>query len=126
MPRRRGNGEGSISRRKDGLWMARYYVDTPKGRKRKAVYGKTREEVRDKMAKALADRADGLVFDDENLTVGEYLDSWLKGSVRGSVRQSTYDRYRVDRDEWGSTTWSSSPGVVTAGCDDAAPGSVQA
>ncbi len=92
---RRGNGEGSISRRKDGLYMARYWVETPKGPKRKTLYGKTREEVRDKMAKALAERADGLVFDDENATVGEYLDSWLKGSVRGSVRQSTLDRYEI-------------------------------
>ena len=83
MARRRGNGEGSITRRKDGLYMARYYVETPKGPKRRTLYGKTREEARDKMARALADRIDGLVFDDENLTVGEYLDSWLKGSVRG-------------------------------------------
>jgi integrase len=30
--------------------------------------------------------------DDENVTVGEYLDRWLKGSVYGSVRRSTYDR----------------------------------
>ncbi len=95
MARRRGNGEGSITRRKDGLYMARYYVETPKGPKRRTLYGRTREEARDKMARALADRVDGLVFDDENLTVGEYLDSWLKGSVRGSVRQSTLERYEI-------------------------------
>lgn len=94
MARRRGNGEGSITRhKKSGLYMARYWVETPKGPKRKTIYGRTREKVRDEMAKALADRADGLVFDDENVTVGEYLDTWLKGSVRGSVRQSTLDRY---------------------------------
>jgi integrase len=92
---RRGNGEGTITRRKDGLYMARYYVLTSKGRKRRAVYGKTRAEVAEKMAKGLADRGDEQVFDDENLTVGEYLDSWLKGSVRGSVRDSTFDRYEV-------------------------------
>ena len=92
---RRGNGEGSISRRKDGLYMARYWVETPKGPKRRTLYGKTREEARDKMARALADRIDGLVFDDENVAVGEYLDSWLNGSVRGSVRQSTVDRYEI-------------------------------
>jgi len=45
--------------------------------------------------KAMADRDDGLVFDAENLTVGEYLDKWLSGSVRGTVRQSTYDRYEI-------------------------------
>jgi integrase len=93
--RRRGNGEGSISRRTDGLYIARYWVETPKGPKRRTLYGKTREEARDKMARALADRIDGLVFDDENVAVGEYLDSWLNGSVRGSVRQSTVDRYEI-------------------------------
>jgi integrase len=75
--------------------MARYWVETPKGPKRRTLYGKTREEARDKMARALADRIDGLVFDDENVAVGEYLDSWLNGSVRGSVRQSTVDRYEI-------------------------------
>jgi hypothetical protein len=54
-----------------------------------------REEVADKLARALAEQADGLVYEDENVTVGEYLDSWLKGSVRGSVRQSTFDRYEI-------------------------------
>jgi integrase len=96
MAKRRGNNEGSITRhKKSGLYMARYTVQTPTGPKRKTVYGKTREAVANKLARALADRADGLVFDDENLTVGEYLDSWLKGSVRGSVRDSTFDRYEV-------------------------------
>ncbi len=84
---RRGNGEGSITRhKKSGLYMARYTIQMPAGPKRKTIYGKTREEVADELAKALADRANGIVFDDENMTVGEYLDSWLKGSVRGSVR----------------------------------------
>src|SRR5215210_5322705 len=89
---RRGNGEGTITRRKDGRWEARYYVPTVNGTKRKAIYGKTQAEVRDKLTKALSDRIDGIVYDDENMTVGEYLDVWLKGSVYGSIRRSTYDR----------------------------------
>jgi integrase len=93
---RRGNGEGSITRhKKSGLYMARYTVETSAGPKRKTIYGRTREKVADELAKALTDRANGLVFDDENMTVGEYLDSWLKGSVRGSVRQSTFDCYEI-------------------------------
>jgi integrase len=71
---RRGNNEGSISRRKDGRWMGRYTVHTADGPKQKAVYGKTRKEVAEKLTKAMADRDGGLVFDAENLTVGEYLD----------------------------------------------------
>jgi integrase len=89
---RRGNGEGTITRRNDGRWEARYYVPTVNGTKRKTIYGKTQAEVRDKLTKALSDRIDGIVYDDENMTVGEYLDVWLKGSVYGSVRRSTYDR----------------------------------
>jgi hypothetical protein len=34
---KRGNGEGSISRRKDGLYMARYWVETPAGKKRRTL-----------------------------------------------------------------------------------------
>jgi hypothetical protein len=39
--RKRGNGEGSIHRRKDGSWCAQYTVYTAEGRKRKTLYGKT-------------------------------------------------------------------------------------
>ena len=89
---RRGNGEGTITRRKDGRWEARYYVPTLNGTKRKVLYGKTQAEVRDKLTKARSECIDGIMCDDENMTVGEYLDVWLKGTVYGSVRRSTYDR----------------------------------
>jgi integrase len=39
--RRRGRGEGSIYRRKDGRWVGQYEV----GGKCRYVYGKTRKEV---------------------------------------------------------------------------------
>ncbi len=93
MSRKRGNGEGSIHRRKDGGWCAQYTVYTPEGRKRKTLYGKTRAEVGGKLAKALSDREGGLVFDVGNLTVGEYLDRWLAECVKGTVRESTFERY---------------------------------
>jgi hypothetical protein len=38
--KKRGNGEGSITKRRDGRWMARYTVHTAKGPKRKHIYGK--------------------------------------------------------------------------------------
>ncbi len=95
MTKRRGNGEGSITRHnKSGLYMARYTVQTASGgSKRKAIYGKTRKEAAEKLAKAMADRDGGLIFDAENLTVGEYLNRWLSDSVRGTVRVSTYERH---------------------------------
>ncbi len=94
MARRRGNGEGSITRHKtSGLYMARYTVETATGAKRKTLYGKTRQEVAVKLSKALADREGGFVFDAGKQTLGEYLDRWLSNSVRGTVRQRTYERY---------------------------------
>ena len=90
---KRGNGEGSISRRKNGGWMGQYIVHTAEGRKRRTVYGKTRKEVAGKLAKALSDRENGLVFDARRLTVGEYLGHWLEDSVRDTVRQRTWERY---------------------------------
>jgi integrase len=90
---RRGNGEGSITRhKKSGKWMARYTVETPTGPKRRTIYADARKEAADKLAKALSDRVDGIVVDDMNLTVGEYLDRWLSDAVRGTVRESTFSR----------------------------------
>jgi integrase len=68
-------------------------VYTSKGRKRKTLYGKTRQEVAAKLAKGLSDREGGLTFDAENLKLGEYLERWLTDSVRDSVRDVTYRGY---------------------------------
>src|SRR5215216_2372133 len=94
---RRGNGEGSIYpvRDKNGKikgYRGAYIVHTAKGPKRKYLSGKKREHVADKLSKALSDRADGFVFDAGAMTVGEYLDRWLK-DIQDTVRQSTYERY---------------------------------
>ena len=91
---KRGNGEGSITRRKDGRWMARYTIYTADGVERKTIYGKTRSEVAEALSKALSDRAGGLVFDAGSLTLGDYLTRWLEDSVKGNVRHRTYGNYR--------------------------------
>jgi integrase len=93
MAKRRGNNEGSIYRRKDGYWVGQYGVQTAAGRKTRYIYGKRREEVREKLSKAIADRDGGFVFDDENMNVGEYLKRWLNDCVRGSVRANTCASY---------------------------------
>jgi integrase len=93
LSKKRGNGEGSIHRRKGGGWCAQYTVYTAKGRKRKTLYGKTRVEVGRKLAQALSDREGNITFDAGNQTVGEYLDRWLKDLIKDTVRQSTFERY---------------------------------
>jgi len=82
--RRRGRGEGSIYRRKDGRWVGHYEV----GGKRRYIYCKTRKEVANELTKAIADGNEGLVFDSDHLTVAQYLDRWLD-STRDMVREST-------------------------------------
>jgi integrase len=99
LSRKRGNGEGSIYPVKDKSgrvigYRGSYWIHTAEGSKRRYLSGKKREDVADKLAKALSNRADGLVFDGEDLTVGEYLKRWLTDSARGSVRRSTYESYR--------------------------------
>lgn len=93
MSRKRGNGEGSVYRTASGLWRGSYWAPTAKGLKRRYVSGKTRAEASKKLTKAMADRDGGLVYDDEGFTVGDYLHRWLKDSVRGTVRESTFERY---------------------------------
>ena len=93
---KRGNGEGSITKRKDGLYMARYTVQTADGPKRRTIYGKkgeSREDVAAKLTKAMADRDGGITYDAGKLTVEEHLRRWLSDSVRDTVRQRTYERY---------------------------------
>ncbi|CAA9246761.1 MAG: Integrase [uncultured Chloroflexia bacterium] len=91
MAKRRGNGEGSVYRRKDGLWVGQYKVQTSKGIKTKYIYSKTRKVVASKLAAAIAERNSGVVYDSEGLTVGDYLVEWLQ-SVRGTVRERTWKR----------------------------------
>jgi integrase len=93
MAKRRGNNEGSIYRRKDGYWVGQYRVETATGRKTRYICGKRREEIREKLTKAIADGDGGFIFDDENISVGECLNRWLNDSVRGSVRASIYTSY---------------------------------
>jgi integrase len=88
--KRRGNNEGNIRQRPhDGRWEARYYL--PDG-SRRSLMGKTRAEVRDKLAKALHDSGQGLPVIDERQSVKQYLTTWYE-SMKPQVRISSYRRY---------------------------------
>jgi hypothetical protein len=100
MPKR-GNGEGSIYPYKNKAgkvigYRGCYWIHTTEGPKRRYISGKKREDVRDKLAKALSDRANRLVFDAGALTVGEYLDRWLD-DVRDKGAQEHPRGVRVRR-----------------------------
>jgi integrase len=95
---KRGNGEGSIYEyKRNGKkvgYRGAYTVHTASGPRRRYVSGKTREEVRRKLVRAMADRDGGMVFDAGGLTVENYLTCWLEDSVKGTVRVSTYEVHR--------------------------------
>jgi hypothetical protein len=69
MTSKRGNGEGSRPRKRpDGRWEARYTIHTSGRPKRKTLYGRTRQQVADKLSRALSDRAQGLLDNRINLS----------------------------------------------------------
>ena len=78
MARRRGKGEGSITQRPDGRWVARVDLGWEDGkRQRKAFYGRTRREAAGKLTKALRDVQQGAALPDERQTVAQFLERWL-------------------------------------------------
>jgi integrase len=85
-------GDG-ITKRNDGRYMARYTVQTPDGPKRKVIYGRKYKEIEKKLAEARGDAARGIVYDDENQTVGEYMTRWLSDSAKHAVKATTHRAY---------------------------------
>jgi integrase len=88
MSKRRGNNEGSITKRGDGRWEAR--VTFPDG-KRKSIYGKTRQEVARRLAQVIRDRDQGLPVVDERRLLKDYLEWWLD-SVKHQIRSTSWIR----------------------------------
>ena len=87
---RRGNSEGTITKRTDGRWEAR--ISLPDG-KRKSFYGKTRQEVTQRLVQVRHDLDKGVFVFDERQTVGQYLTSWLE-TAQMNLRSSSLRRYR--------------------------------
>ncbi len=86
-------GDG-ITKRKDGLYMARYTVHTSDGPKRKTIYGRQYREVEKKLSEARGDAARGIVFDAKGQTVGQWLELWLADVVRPNKTHRTYATHR--------------------------------
>ena len=95
MKRRRGRGEGGVYQRADGQWCASLttgYDDVGR-RRRRVVYGATKAEVLEKLAKLQGDSALGLLVAPQRITVKEFLDRWLADVAKPAVRPRTYQIY---------------------------------
>ena len=98
MAKKRGNNEGSITRRPNGLWMAQITVgrDPATGKpKRATFYGKTRQDVADKLTKALRDKQQGTFVAPHKLTLGEWLDTWLWEYKKPKLRPLSFTDYEM-------------------------------
>ncbi|WPX08230.1 tyrosine-type recombinase/integrase [Anaerocellum danielii] len=93
--KKRGNNEGSIYKRKDGLWCGQITIgrDENGRQKRQYFYGRTRQEVAEKIAKALNDIATGVYVDPAKLTLKDWLNTWLWEYKKQTLRPSTFQDY---------------------------------
>jgi integrase len=93
--KRRGNGEGSIYQRACGTWCATYssgYNDKGK-RRRRTIFGKTKQAVQDKLRQLTTEIGAGATVEPQRMTVGEYLDRWLKDVAQPRLKLTTYANY---------------------------------
>jgi integrase len=94
--KRRGRGEGSIYyRATDETWVGSISLGHgPDGkRRRRVVYGKTKQEVQADLRRIQGEFDTGLLADVTKLKVGEYLDNWLEHTAKNKVRPTTHLRY---------------------------------
>ena len=95
MTKRRGAGEGSIFRRKDGLWVGSLTVgyDEKGRRRRRDIYGKRRADVALKLREVQAQGPSTTLADSATLTVAGALERWLREHVQKHLRPTTHELY---------------------------------
>jgi integrase len=94
MAKRRPNGGGTISKRKDGRYQgAAYVTDTDGNRVRKYVYGRTWDEVSEKLARLQDQERNGVPVPSRSWSVGEWLAYWLEHIVAPDREHNTFAKY---------------------------------
>ncbi len=91
----RGNGTGTVYPRKNKQgkiigYRGSYFA--PDG-KRRYVSAKKKGDAERALRQAMTDAERGLVFEAGTVTIEEYLNRWLKDSVKDTVRRSTFVQY---------------------------------
>ncbi|MFE5538401.1 tyrosine-type recombinase/integrase [Streptomyces sp. NPDC056492] len=94
MAKRRPNGGGTITRRKDGRYQGAAYVTNTDGhRVRKFVYGATYDEAAEKLGKLQDQERNGVPVPSRSWTLGEWLAYWLEHIVKPEREHNTYAKY---------------------------------
>jgi integrase len=96
MPKKRANGEGSIRKRKDGRWEGFYtaaYDPVTGKQKIKNVLGKTQNEVKEKLKKAIADSQQLDMNRSGSHTVKTWVKMWYEVYAEPRLREKTKEYY---------------------------------
>jgi integrase len=96
MAKHRANGEGSIRKRADGRWEARY-TDTREvdpAKRAKSIIHKSQKSVVEKLKVVLSEISGGaLLLANDNPSVAEWLSFWLQEYKISELRDSTFESY---------------------------------
>ena len=93
---RNAAGGGTIRKRADGRWEARYTTgrDCGSGKQiQRSVYGTTQREVRQKLAAAVAALDKGVYQAPNKITVSQWMSEWLTTFCSGKVKPLTLQSY---------------------------------
>jgi len=96
VPKKRADGEGSIRKRTDGRWEARYTDprETDPKKRSKSIIKKLQKDVVAELKVALAEIDGGTpMLTNENPTVAEWLTTWMKEYAINDLRDNTYESY---------------------------------
>lgn len=98
MSQKRGAGEGSICKRKDGTWQGAVTIGRDRNgkQKRKYFYGKTRNEVSKKLNMVINELNNRTFIDNStNLTMRMWLHTWLWEYKKNSIKPKTFEQYET-------------------------------
>lgn len=86
----RARGEGSIYKRKDGLWVA----ESMAGAKKKYLYARTKKAALEKKRDYERKVNQPVQESQREIAAGVFFQEWLS-SIEGAVKDRTYERYEV-------------------------------
>ena len=98
---KRGNGEGSLTQRPDGRWMARFYITLPSGeRRRQHITLKDRDEVMRRMRDEMAKSGVKIVAGDTKVVPKGGVDGlFINTAGIGEIMREGISAHRLEEDD---------------------------
>ena len=90
MAKKRANGEGTIRKRSDNCWEARYSVDG----KRHSLFAKSQKEARKVLTEVMSTIDNGEYLEETEMSVAQWMQTWTRDFL-GSVKIGTKEGYEA-------------------------------